>query len=357
MNIIKVGVIGSGYWGPNLIRNFVEIPESEVVAVADLNEDRLSKIGYRYPKITITKYYQEMFNMDLDAVIIATPPASHFKIAKECLENNLHVLVEKPLTLTSKHSEILVEVANKNKQILMVGHTYEYNPAVRALKGIIDSGELGQIYYADCARLNLGLHNTDLNVLWDLAPHDISILSYILGNSPISVSAEGMSCIVEDVYDVAYLNLKYPENILAHIHVSWIDPSKVRRVTVVGSKKMVVYNDIAALEKIKIYDKGVEKPVYTNTYDEFRLNYHYGDVLIPYINFKEPLLIECKHFLECISTNRKPQTSGLEGLEVVKVLEAAQRSLDSHNGHELLLADKGGEKTQTAKLLGAKINK
>lgn len=354
MNKIKIAIIGSGYWGPNLLRNFVEIPNSEVVVVADLREDRLSQIKYRYPKIDITQNYRDIFSMGLDAVIVATPPSSHYKIAKECLQNNLHVLVEKPLTLNSRHAEELIEIADQKSRILMVGHTFEYNPAVRALKDIIDSGELGKICYVDSARLNLGLYNPELNVLWDLAPHDISILTYILGDLPVSVSAEGMSCIIDGVTDVAYLNLKFPNDILAHVHISWIDPSKVRRVTVVGSKKMVVYNDIASLEKIKIYDKFVEKPSYTGSYREFQLSYHYGNITIPYIDFMEPLLLECEHFLDCIANNQKPLSDGKSGLEVVKVLEAAQRSLDNDIGHEFFSVSKINGKNLTEQLLVGK---
>jgi predicted dehydrogenase len=240
MDIIKIGVIGCGYWGPNLIRNFVENPSSKVVMVADLQKERLSKIESSYSHIMVTKDYKELYSQDLDAVVIATPPASHYSLAKECLEHGLHVLVEKPITLKSQNAEELIEISKKRGLVLMVGHTFEYNAAVFALKNLIDSGELGQIYYVDAARLNLGLFQRDLNVLWDLAPHDISIMLYILGRTPISVSAHGMPFVNEGIQDVVYLNMVFPDDILAHIHVSWLDPCKVRRVTVVGSKKMVV---------------------------------------------------------------------------------------------------------------------
>jgi len=331
MDRIKVGVIGCGYWGPNLIRNFVEIPQSEVVIVADLKEERLSHIKASYPQIKVTKDYQDLFDLDLDAVVIATPPATHYQLAKSCLQHDLHVLVEKPITTKSEHAEELIQIAKSNSLVVMVGHTFEYNAAVHTLKSLVDSGELGQIYYLDAARLNLGLFQRDMNVLWDLAPHDISIMLYVLGCPPISVSAFGMPNVFEGIHDVVYMNLVFPDNILGHIHVSWLDPCKIRRLTIVGSKKMVVYNDIAASEKIKIYDKGVDKPQYTNSYGEFQCSYRYGDIMIPNVRFPEPLRQECQHYLECIQNHCEPVSSGQDGLQVIKVLEAAELSL-SRNG-------------------------
>jgi predicted dehydrogenase len=334
MESIKLGVIGCGYWGPNLIRNFVEISNSEVVIVSDLKEDRLAHIKAIYPQVMVTKDYHGLFDQNLDAVVVATPPATHYSFVKECLEHGLHVLVEKPITINSQHAEELIEISKKSDLVLMVGHTFEYNAAVHTLKNLIDSGELGQIYYVDAARLNLGLFQRDLNVLWDLAPHDISILMYILGCVPISVNAQGTSFVYEGVHSVVYMNMLFPDNIMAHIHVSWLDPCKVRRITVVGSKKMVVYNDIESLEKIKIYDKGVEKPPYTNTFADFQFSYRYGDVTIPNIRFTEPLRKECQHFLDCINNHSEPLSSGQDGLRVVKIIEAAQRSLSENGKHQ-----------------------
>lgn len=331
---IKIGVIGCGYWGPNLIRNFVEIPQSDVVIVSDLREDRLANITARYPAVKVTQNYKELFDHGLDAVVIATPPATHFPLAREALEHGLHVLVEKPITVNSQYAEELIQVARSKKLALMVGHTFEYNTAVHTLKNLIDSGELGQIYYVDTARLNLGLFQHDLNVLWDLAPHDISILLYILGRHPVSVSAHGMPCVFKGIHDVVYMDMLFPDDILAHIHVSWLDPCKVRRTTVVGSKKMVVYNDIENAEKIKIYDKGVDRPPYTNSYADFQFNYRYGDVLIPNIRFSEPLRQECQHFIDCIQNGCEPQSSGRDGLDVVKILEAAQNSLNKNGSYQ-----------------------
>jgi predicted dehydrogenase len=272
----------------------------------------------------------------VEAVVIATPPSTHFKVAKECLEHGLHVMVEKPMTLNSPQAEILIELAQKKDLILMVGHTFEYNSAVQALKQLIDSEELGQIYYVDAARLNLGLFQRDLNVLWDLAPHDISILLYILSQRPITVNAQGTSCVFKGIDDVVYVNLVFPGNIMAHIHVSWLDPCKIRRITVVGSKKMAVFNDIDPMGKIRIYDKGVDVPPYTDTYADWQCNYRSGDILIPNIRIVEPLRQECQHFLDCIADHIEPCSSGRDGLEVVKVLEAAQRSLSNVNTQEVI---------------------
>lgn len=336
MKTQRIGVIGSGYWGPNLIRNFVEIPNADMVAVADIDENRLELIKARYPQTKLTTNYHDLFDMGLDAVTVATPPATHFSITKDCLENGLHVLVEKPLTLNSQDAEKLIQIAKENDRIIMVGHTFEYNSAVHALKDIITSGEIGDVYYIDAARLSLGLFQKDSNVLWDLAPHDISILLFLLEQEPISVSALGMRCAINDVYDNVYMNIAFPNNVFAHVHVSWLDPCKVRRVTVVGSQKMVVYNDITANERIKVYDKGVDVPSFANGFGEYHFNYRHGDVLIPNVRFEEPLKKECLHFLESITENKPPRSNGEVGLRVIKVIEAAERSLLNGTGQELI---------------------
>ncbi len=246
MTAIRVGVVGYGYWGPNLARNFNELSESELVVIVDCKENQLKRARSKYPEIVLTKDYKELFDMGLDAVIVSSPPKTHFQIAKDCLSHNLHVLVEKPMVLNSHDAEELIELANAKGLTLMVGHIFEYNSAVLEMKKYIDSKELGDIYYIDAARLNLGLFQRDSNVLWDLAPHDISTLLYLLGQTPVSVSAHGMACVTEGIHDVAYINLVFPNNLMAYIHVSWLDPCKVRRITVVGSKKMAVYNDLGA---------------------------------------------------------------------------------------------------------------
>ena len=334
MNTVKVGVIGYGYWGPNLTRNFFELPSAELVAIADGKDDRLQRARTLYPNIVLTKDYTDFFKMDVDAVVIAVPPAFHYPIAKDCLEHGLHVLVEKPITLKSRDAQELIDLAEARGLTLMVGHTFEYNSAVVELKKYIESGELGEIYYVDTARLNLGLFQRDSNVLWDLAPHDISILLYIFGENPVSVSAQAMPCVFEGISDVAYVNLIFPNQIPAFIHVSWLDPCKVRRVTVVGSKKMIVYNDLENEKKLTIYDKGVEAPEYTNGYGEFHCNYRSGDIHIPNVRFVEPLRQECQHFLDSINNHTKPCSSGYDGLSVVRILEAAEHSIANGSARE-----------------------
>lgn len=336
MNKTRIGVIGCGYWGPNLIRNFNEIPASEVAAVADLREERLKTVQSANHGVVTTKDYQDLFQMNLDAVVIATPPATHYALAREVLEHDLHVLIEKPMTTSVRDAEDLVNLASKKGLVVMVGHTFTFNNAVFALKRLIDSGEIGKIFYIDTARLNLGLFQRELNVLWDLAPHDLSILTYLLETNPISIEVYGMDCVFKGIHDVVYMNLVFPDNILAHVHVSWLDPCKVRRMTVVGSKKMVVYNDIEASEKIKIYDKGVETPEYTKTFGDFQCSYRYGDVLIPNIKLVEPLRQECAQFLDCINNHSKSTASGEEGVKVVRILEAAQSALINDHHYEAI---------------------
>lgn len=335
MDQIKVGVIGCGYWGPNLIRNFVEIPNADLTIVSDLREERLEHIKSRYPRIEVTQDYRDLFSMELDAVVVATPPYTHFPIAKECLQHDMSVLVEKPLTLNSRDAEELIQIAQERDLRLMVGHTFEYNAAIKALREIILSGELGEVYYINAVRLNLGLFQPQSNVIWDLAPHDISILLYILESDPISVCAQGLDSLFKGVHDIAYLHMIFPGNILANVHVSWLDPCKVRRITIVGSRKMVVFDDVEPLEKIKIYDKGVEVPPYTNTYNEFQLSYRHGDVVIPFVPFAEPLRVECTHFIESVVNRTTPQSDGIQGLKVVKVIEAATRSLENGGIQEM----------------------
>jgi predicted dehydrogenase len=336
MGEIRMGIIGFGYWGPNLARIFFELPSSELVGIADLKEDQLARAKAKYPHVTLDKDYKALFELKLDAVVIATPPSTHFKIAKDCLLHDLHVLIEKPMTDNSKDAEELIELADARGLTLMVGHTFEYNTAVLALKQYIESKELGDIYYLDTARLNLGLYQRKSNVLWDLATHDISILLFLLDKKPVSVSAQGAPCVIPGVYDVAYLNLLFADNLTAYVHVSWLDPCKVRRVTVVGSKKMAVFNDMEAEGKIKIYDKGVIPPPHTDGFGEHKYNYRSGDITIPNIPYKEPLREECIHFIDNIVNHTEPRSSGSSGLRVIKILEAAHRSIVNASSHELI---------------------
>lgn len=375
MDTLKVGIIGYGYWGPNLTRNFAELASSEVVAIADMKEEQLKRAQAKYPQIVLTKNYRDLFRLGLDAVVVSTPPATHYPIARDCLEQGLNVLVEKPLTLKSEQAEELIELADRNGLVLMVGHTFEYNSAVHALKNYIESGELGDIYYLDAARLNLGLFQRDSNVLWDLAPHDLSILLFLLGQNPVSISAQGVSCVFDGTYDVAYMTLVFPNKVSAYIHVSWLDPCKVRRITVVGSKKMVVLNDVENEQKIKVYDKGVDAPAYTDGFGEFQCSYRSGDIIIPKIRFVEPLRQECQVFIErcrvqqreqaaaslkpaaeagfaserspqdclidpdckiCFSDHSGTYSCGRSGLRVIKILEAAQRSIINGSRQEII---------------------
>jgi predicted dehydrogenase len=334
---VRVGVVGSGYWGPNLIRNLIEMPDADLVAVADLDEARLKHVESRYGDIEYTTTdYRDFFGLDLDAVVVATPPETHFTIAADCLAGGLHVLVEKPLTTSSEQARRLVALAGEHGRLLMVGHTFEYNNAVRMLRDLIVSGELGSVHYVDAVRVGLGLYHPTLNVIWDLAPHDISILLYLIGEQPESVAAHGMACLQAPIEDVAYLSLRFPSSVMSHVRLSWLDPRKTRRITVVGSRKMAVYDDMKGDEKIKIYDKSVNAYQRTDTFGEFQFDYHHGGVSIPYVPFAEPLRVEIEHFVECIRLNRTPLSDGWSGLRVVEIIEAAQRSLRDGGHPELL---------------------
>jgi predicted dehydrogenase len=327
MDKIRVGVVGAGYWGPKLIRNFHDLSSASVAMVCDSRTDRLQHIQRLYPDTAVTPDYPALLDSDVQAVVIATPVASHYALARAALEAGKHVLIEKPMTSSSTDAEKLIECASANKRVLMVGHTFEYNPAVLMLKDMIKSGRLGDIYYINMMRVNLGIFQQDINVIWDLAPHDLSILLYILDMDPISVSARGAAYVQPGIHDIAYVNVGFPGHIMAGIQVSWLDPCKIRRITVVGSKKMLVYDDIEPDEKIKIYDKGVDKPPYSDTFEQFRLSYRYGEVTSPRVPGDEPLHLECAHFIDCIREGKTPRSSGEVGLKVVRILEKAQASL------------------------------
>ena len=295
---------------------------------------RRAEICAVYPQLAVTADHRELLASDVDAVVVATPVSTHFPLAMECLRNGKHVLVEKPLARTSAEAQQLIEAANERNLMLMVGHTFEYNPAVEMLRTIIASGDIGRVFYVNSSRTNLGIFQKDVNVLWDLAPHDISILLYILGMEPMSVSACGEAYVQKGIHDVARMTLNFPEQIQAHVHVSWLDPCKVRRLTVVGDKKMIVYDDVDPLEKIKIYDIGVDRPERTDNYGEFHLSYRYGDVAIPRVPMHEPLKLECMHFAESIVRGQQPRSNGVVGCKVVQILESADRSLHNHGAEE-----------------------
>jgi predicted dehydrogenase len=330
--MLNVGVIGCGYWGPNLIRNFSQLRRSQVVQVADLDDDRLGHMQTLYPQVQVTKDYQEIAgNPDIDIVAVATPVHTHYQLASAALKAGKHVFVEKPLTSSVREAEALIALARENQVKLMVGHTFEYTAAVRKMKAILDSGELGDIYYISSQRLNLGLFQQDINVLWDLAPHDISIILYLLGLQPESVSAVGTSHINPSIEDVAVLNMQFAGNLIAFVQTSWLDPDKIRKMTVVGSKKMMVFDDVQPTEKIRIYDKGVQVPRHYDTYAEFHYSYKYGDIVIPKIDGTEPLRSELSHFVDCVLNDQTPISDGTSGLNVVRILEAAQESLHKGN--------------------------
>ena len=324
---VRVGLVGYGYWGPKVARNFYELPQADLAWVVDRDPARLNKAAGAYPGIRLSDDYADLLASDVDAVILATPIRSHYPLAKAALEAGKHVLVEKPLTASTAEADALTELAEQCGLTLMVGHTFVYNAAIRALRDIVSSGELGRIYYVDAARLNLGLFQPDINVLWDLAPHDLAILCFVLGQDPLEVSARGSASVRPGIHDVAYVDLKFPDNVMAHLHLSWLDPCKVRRVTIVGSKKMVVCNDLLVDEPIRIYDKGVDRPPETDQFSAFHLQYRYGGMQVPYVPFKEPLRTQCEHFLDCIRTGARSHSDGRIGMQIVRILEEADRSL------------------------------
>lgn len=330
--MLKIGVVGCGYWGPNLIRNFKALQGCEVKIVCDSRKERLEHMRRLYPDLLITTEYSDLVNdKEIDAVVIATPVFTHHSLAIQSLCANKHTFIEKPLASSVGQSKELVNFANKNNLTLMVGHTFIYTASVRKIKEIIDSGNIGDIMYIGSRRLNLGLFQKDINVAWDLAPHDISIILYLLGKDPETVSCQGMAHINPNIEDVTNLTMNFSDGCLAMVQSSWIDPRKIRDMTIVGTKKMIVYDDLEPLEKIKIYDKGVDVPPHYDTYAEFHYSYHYGDVYSPYLKQTEPLKAECQHFLDCIGNGTRSESSGMDGMKVVQILEASSKSLKSGN--------------------------
>jgi predicted dehydrogenase len=326
--MINLGIMGVGYWGPNLVRDFTQLSEANILRVCDLKEENLSKIKNRYPQLKTTKNYLDLIqNQKIEALVISTPAVTHFKLTKEGLLNNKHIFCEKPLALSTKEGEELVRLSREKEKILMVGHLLKYHPAVRKLKEYVEKGELGNVYYIYSTRVNLGKVRKEENALWSFAPHDISIILYLLDEEPEEVTAKGGSYLQKGVEDVIFLTLRFPNQVIAHIHVSWLDPHRIRKTTVVGSKKMAVFDDTEIQEKIKIYDRGIERGKPYDTYEEL-LTLRLGDTYIPRVDLSEPLKIECQHFLDCIKESKKPLTDGEDGLKVLRVLEAAQESLD-----------------------------
>jgi predicted dehydrogenase len=328
MSDLRVGVVGCGYWGSKHVRVLSSLEDVDQVAVIDPDVGRLMALARSFPAIKTYRSVDEALG-HVDAVIIATPPSTHTPLALQLMAAGKHVLVEKPLATSTADARAMIAAADAHSVILMVGHTFEYHAAVWRLRDMVRNEELGDLYYLDTARLNLGLYQSDVNVILDLAPHDVSILNYILGRPPVTVQSWSSRHAHRRLEDVAYLRLTYDDPALfANVHVSWLDPCKVRRVTLVGSKKMVVYNDLATEERIRIYDKGVQHA--PADVDDARppMSYRYGDVVAPYLAMNEPLVVEDRHFVDSILAGTPPFTDGANGLAVVEVMECAQMSLD-----------------------------
>ena len=305
-----------------------ELPEVDIVGVADKSAEALMRAKARFRHLPMfVSDYRALFDSGIDAVAICTPPETHYDIAMDALDAGIHVLVEKPLTTLSSTAAALTVKAEQEGLTLMVGHTFEYNAAVHELRRLIVSGELGEILYIDGVRVGLGLFHPTLNVIWDLAPHDISIINLLTDSMPIEVTAHGAACLQPDLVDVAYLNMVYPGGLTANTRMSWLDPAKTRRTTVVGTEKMVVYDDVEPLEKLRVFDKKVTSIRRTDTFGDFSFSYHYGSVVSPHIHFDEPLKVECRDFIDAVMATRAPASDGHSGLRVVQVIEAAQESL------------------------------
>jgi len=331
--MVSVGVIGCGHWGPNHLRVFDQMPDADVLMCADSDAGRLNAIKNTHPGVKVTKDYQDLLNsQDIDAVCVATPTVTHYQIVKDALLAGKHVLCEKPLSLVVKECEDLQSLAEKQKKVLMVGHIFIFNEGIRQLKNYISSGELGDVYYAHSERTNLGPFRYDVNALWDLAPHDISIFNYLFDACPVSVSARGQKALKTSLEDLAFATLEYPNDILVNVHVSWLDPRKVRQITVVGAQKMVVWDDLDNLGPIKLYDKHVEKTeVFYQTYGEFQLLSREGSITIPKIAAGEPLKKQGQYFINCIEKSTSPDLADAKKAgDVVRALVAIQESIKNN---------------------------
>lgn len=325
---VNVAQIGLGAWGRNLLRTFYNIPDAKLKLGCDVSAEQLSRIGGMFPGVKWTGEYSDLLSdPEINAIIIATPPADHFQLASKALEAGKDVFVEKPLALNMDDGKRLIDLAEKNDRVLMVGHIMEYHPASLKLKEYISSGKLGRIYYLYSSRINLGKVRDIENSLWSFAPHDISLIMFLLGKKPVSVTSTGASYLQKNIEDVSFLTLHFDDKTMAHIHVSWLDPHKERKLTVVGSKMMAVFDDTESAEKIRLYDKGVDTRLDYNTYGEY-LSLRAGDILIPKVDSTEPLMAECLHFIECVKNRTTPVSDGRDGLRVLTVLSAAQESME-----------------------------
>jgi predicted dehydrogenase len=339
--MIGVGVIGYGYWGPNLVRNFFETPGCRVVSVCDMHPNRLAKVRSRYPTIDTTADYRDLLQDNrIDAIAIATPVSSHFELAMQALKTGKHVLIEKPMTADVEQAQRLVDEAERRRKILAVDHTFVYTSAVRKIRDIVRSGDLGDIYYYDSVRVNLGLFQHDVNVMWDLAVHDLSIMDAVLPMQPVSVCANGMSHVPGEPENIAYVTFQFEAPVMAHLHVNWLAPVKLRQTLIGGSRKMIVYDDLEPSEKIRVYDKGIT--VNQQNGDgaanggngsghrhAMLVGYRTGDVLIPQLDLTEALSVQTRHFVDCIERSLTPEVDGHAGLRVVRMLTAATESMRS----------------------------
>ncbi len=350
---ISLAVVGCGYWGPNLIRNFRSLPNCQLKGMCDVREERLRHLSSLYPDVAgLTEFKNVLEIPDLKAVAIATPVKHHFALAKAALLAGKHTFIEKPMASSSEQCEELIEISERKGLVLMIGHTFLYSAPVRRIADIVKSGDLGEIRYINSRRLNLGLFQHDINVAWDLAPHDISIILHLLGESPLTVNCSGNAHVTPQIEDITNMSLSFSQQRFATIQSSWLEPRKVREMTIVGTKRMIVYDDLQTHEKIRVYDVRVERPPHYDTFAEFHYSYHYGDSYIPYLVQEEPLKTECQHFLDCIESGTSPATGGKAGLKMVQILEAASASLKA-NGGPITLSP--AEQDTTARAVAASL--
>ena len=335
---VRTAVVGLGYWGPNVVRVLHELPQADIAAVCDVSADAFASIKRRYPSVRTTTRYEEILeDPSVEAVAIATPVSTHYDLAAAALRAGKHVFVEKPLAGSSDAARELIESATEQALTLMPGHTFLYSPSVNIIRDLIVSGDLGQIYFISTSRVNLGLHQADVSVAWDLAPHDFSILRYWLGEMPSTVSALSRGCIIPDIPDVAFINLEFPSGTIAHVELSWLAPSKLRRTAVVGSEKMVVYDDTSN-EPVRVFDSGV-MPRDPKTFGEYRLTYRSGDVVSPRVDASEPLALELLDFCAAVRLGSEPRSAPSLGADVVRMVEAVDRSLEANGAPVPLLAE------------------
>ncbi len=325
---VRTAVVGLGYWGPNLVRNLQELPDADLLAVCDLREDLLHKIGLRYPSVTTTTDFAEILGDErIEAVLIATPVSTHFPLASAAIRAGKHVFVEKPLAVSSGEVLALINLADEHERLIMPGHTFLYSPPVNTIRELILSGELGDIYFISTSRVNLGLHQSDVSVAWDLGPHDFSILRYWLDETPTHVTALSRGCVIPDIPDVAFINMEFGSKTIAHVELSWLAPSKLRRTTIVGSEKMVVYDDVST-EPVRVFDSGVRLRD-PQTFGEYRLTYRTGDIVSKQVDVTEPLLLELGDFCAAVRRGTSPRSSRDLGLDVVRMIEAVDASLEA----------------------------